>query len=85
MVSMPVCVCVCVCVCVHVHVLRIVSMDKILCFIYTLIIIIFMSDCPIDCFMTEFQQSHMGNFGSCCKFRKISSMFEFQNEFIVGL
>ena len=37
------CVCVCVCVCVHAHVyvLRIVSMDKILCFTNTFIISIY--------------------------------------------
>ena len=33
------CVCVCVCVCVCMYALRMVSMDKILCFINTLIII----------------------------------------------
>ena len=34
-----VCVCVCVCVCVHAYAPRIVSMDKILCFTNSLIII----------------------------------------------
>ena len=40
-VRVPVCAYVCVCVCVCVYVLRIVSTDKMLCFIYTLIIIIY--------------------------------------------
>ena len=38
--QVPVCVCVCVCVCLCLHVLRIVSLENILCFINTLTIMI---------------------------------------------
>ena len=44
------CVCICVlCVCVCVHAFKIVSMDKILCFIYALIIIIIKTSSQATC------------------------------------
>ena len=43
------CVCMCACMCAHVYALRIVPMDKILCFINTFIIIM---KSIVDCFYT---------------------------------